>query len=91
MMSKYFHTVLIGFFLFLFQIQSFGQLVSPPKWTIQLAEKDLKVGQEAEIVLKASIPMNWYIYSNDFDEKCGTGIDDPVLGWLQGDFGERKT
>jgi thiol:disulfide interchange protein DsbD len=76
-MSKYFHTVLIGFFLFLFQIQSFGQLVSPPKWTIQLAEKDLKVGQEAEIVLKASIPMNWYIYSNDFDENAG-----PVLTTL---------
>jgi thiol:disulfide interchange protein len=77
MMSRFLPLSLIALLLFFFQVQSFGQLVSPPKWTIQLAEKDLKVGQEAEIVLKASIPMNWYIYSNDFDENAG-----PVLTTL---------
>lgn len=77
MMSRFLPLSLIALLLFLFQVQSFGQLVSPPKWTIQLAEKDLKVGQEAEVVLKASIPMNWYIYSNDFDENAG-----PVLTTL---------
>ena len=77
MMSRFLPLSLFALLLFLIQIQSFGQLVSPPKWTIQLAEKDLKVGQEAEIVLKASIPMNWYIYSNDFDENAG-----PVLTTL---------
>ncbi|EMS34703.1 Cytochrome c-type biogenesis protein DsbD, protein-disulfide reductase [Mariniradius saccharolyticus AK6] len=76
-MSRFLPLSLIALLLFFFQVQSFGQLVSPPKWTIQLAEKDLKVGQEAEIVLKASIPMNWYIYSNDFDENAG-----PVLTTL---------
>lgn len=77
MMSRFLPLSLIALLLLFFQVQSFGQLVSPPKWTIQLAEKDLKVGQEAEIVLKASIPMNWYIYSNDFDENAG-----PVLTTL---------
>lgn len=77
MMSRFLPLSSIALLLFFFQVQSFGQLVSPPKWTIQLAEKDLKVGQEAEIVLKASIPMNWYIYSNDFDENAG-----PVLTTL---------
>lgn len=77
MMSRFLPLSLIALLLFFFQVQSFGQLVSPPKWTIQLAEKDLKVGQEAEIVLKASIPMNWYIYSNDFDENLG-----PILTTL---------
>jgi thiol:disulfide interchange protein DsbD len=76
-MSRFLPLSLIALLLFFFQVQSFGQLVSPPKWTIQLAEKDLKVGQDAEIVLKASIPMNWYIYSNDFDENAG-----PVLTTL---------
>jgi thiol:disulfide interchange protein DsbD len=77
MMQKYLSNLLAIVLLFLFQIPAFAQLVSPPKWTIQLAEKDLRVGQEAEIVLKASIPMNWYIYSNDFDENAG-----PVLTTL---------
>jgi thiol:disulfide interchange protein len=73
-MSKYFKPSLLFFFLFLLSLTSFGQVVSPPKWNIQLANPDLKVGGEAEIVLKASIPRNWYIYSNDFDENAG-----PVL------------
>ncbi|MCS4435677.1 protein-disulfide reductase DsbD family protein [Aquiflexum gelatinilyticum] len=73
-MSKYFKPSLLFFFLFLISLTSFGQVVSPPKWNIQLANTDLKVGGEAEIVLKASIPRNWYIYSNDFDENAG-----PVL------------
>ena len=73
-MSKYFKPSLLFFFLFLLSLTSFGQVVSPPKWNIQLANTDLKVGGEAEIVLKASIPRNWYIYSNDFDENAG-----PVL------------
>lgn len=77
MMSRFLPLSLIALLLFLFQVQSFGQLVSPPRWTFQLAENDLKVGQDAEIVLKASIPMNWYIYSNDFDENLG-----PILTTL---------
>jgi thiol:disulfide interchange protein len=73
-MSKYIKPSLLLFLIFLFSQSSFGQVVSPPKWNIQLADTELKVGAEAEIVLKASIPRNWYIYSNDFDENAG-----PVL------------
>lgn len=46
-------------------------MVSPPKWNIQLASKDLKVGDEVKVVFKASIPRDWYIYSNDFDPDLG--------------------
>lgn len=73
-MSKHIKLSLLLFFVFVFSQSSFGQVVSPPKWNIQLADTDLKVGGDAEIVLKASIPRNWYIYSNDFDENAG-----PVL------------
>jgi thiol:disulfide interchange protein len=48
-----------------------AQLISPPKWDFQLSKTQLTVGDEVEIVLKASIPRNWYIYSNDFDENVG--------------------
>ena len=76
-MSKHIKFSLLLFSFLFITLTSFAQLVSPPKWNIQLANKDLKVGEEAEIVLKASIPMNWYVYSNDFDENAG-----PVLTTL---------
>jgi thiol:disulfide interchange protein len=76
-MSKYLSTSLLLLFLLLFQFQANAQLVSPPKWNISLKSTSLQVGEEAEIILKASIPMNWYIYSNDFDEDAG-----PVLTTL---------
>jgi len=73
-MSKFIKPSILLFFVFVLSLPSFGQVVSPPKWNIQLANTDLKVGEEVEIVLKASIPRNWYVYSNDFDENAG-----PVL------------
>jgi thiol:disulfide interchange protein len=76
-MSKYLSTSLLLLFLLLFHFQANAQLVSPPKWNISLKSTSLQVGEEAEIILKASIPMNWYIYSNDFDEDAG-----PVLTTL---------
>jgi thiol:disulfide interchange protein len=51
--------------------QASAQLISPPKWDFQLTKTQLKVGDEVEIVLKANIPKNWYVYSNDFDENVG--------------------
>lgn len=76
-MSKYLSTPLLLIFLLVLQFQAHAQLVSPPKWNISLKSTSLQVGEEAEIILKASIPMNWYIYSNDFDEDAG-----PVLTTL---------
>lgn len=77
-MSKYFKLSLFLFFVFVFSQSSFGQVVSPPKWNIQLASKDLKVGEEVKVAFKASIPKDWYIYSNDFDPELG-----PTLTTLQ--------
>ena len=73
-MSSFLKSILTFAFVLFMGFTAQAQLVSPPKWTIQLANTDLKVGGEAEVVLKASIPKNWYIYSNDFDEDAG-----PVL------------
>ena len=57
-------------FLFL-SLSLSAQVISPPKWDIQLEKKDPKVGEEVTLVLKASIPTNWYIYSNEFDPDLG--------------------
>src|SRR5690606_13691147 len=58
-------------FLILLASPLSAQIISPPKWDIQLSDKEHKVGDEVELVLKASIPINWYIYSNDFDPDLG--------------------
>jgi len=57
-------------FLFL-SLPLSAQVISPPKWDIQLDQKDPKVGEEVTLVLKATIPTTWYIYSNEFDPDLG--------------------
>jgi len=58
-------------FSILLASSSFAQIISPPKWDIQISDKEAKVGDEIELVFKAKIPLNWYIYSNDFDPDLG--------------------
>ncbi len=48
-----------------------AQLVKPPKWTITLEPKELQVGEQANLVMEAEIPMGWYVYSNDFAKDLG--------------------
>ncbi|WP_339925544.1 cytochrome c biogenesis protein CcdA [uncultured Cyclobacterium sp.] len=48
-----------------------AQVTDPPKWDIQLDHKDPAVGDTVTLILKASIPLNWYIYSNEFDPDLG--------------------
>ncbi|MEX2593046.1 MAG: cytochrome c biogenesis protein CcdA [Anditalea sp.] len=75
-------------FLILLNSSSLAQIISPPQWDFQLSDKDLTVGDEVDLILKARIPTNWYIYSNDFDPDLG-----PILTELslEGSVGiERK-
>ena len=48
-----------------------AQVISPPKWEIQLDQKNPQVGDELALIFKAAIPTNWYIYSNEFDPNLG--------------------
>ena len=48
-----------------------AQLVKPPKWTVSLEPKNLQVGEPANLILEAEIPVGWYVYSNDFDKNLG--------------------
>lgn len=56
-----------------------AQMIAPPKWTIELSEKDVKVGDEAKLIFKAQIPIDWYIYSNDFDPDLGPMLTELLL------------
>lgn len=55
----------------LFSLLAQAQLIKPPKWTVAFESKELQIGNPATLVLEASIPVGWYIYSNDFDPDLG--------------------
>ncbi|SNS42260.1 thiol:disulfide interchange protein DsbD [Belliella buryatensis] len=84
-MSKFLKSSLILSFLFLIGTAAFAQMIAPPRWSIELATKDLKVGDEVKITFKAQIPKDWYIYSNDFDPELG-----PMLTELNLDKAKSK-
>jgi thiol:disulfide interchange protein len=83
-MFKYFKvSILLALFFFLTNL-SFGQIIAPPRWTIQLSEKELKVGDEVKIVFTAQVPRDWYIYSNDFDPDLGPMLTELELSKAEG-------
>ncbi len=48
-----------------------AQVLQPAKLVAETPSKALKVGDEVELVFKATIDKEWYIYSVDFDPDCG--------------------
>jgi thiol:disulfide interchange protein DsbD len=63
-------TVLVALLLMCSAV-SFGQILKPSKWTSELSKKEIKVGDEIEIIFKAKIDKTWHLYSNDFDPELG--------------------
>ncbi len=53
---------------------SLGQIMEPTQWKVNLSKKEVKVGEQLDIVFKAKIEDSWHLYSNDFDPNLG-----PVL------------
>ncbi len=43
-----------------------AQLVLPATWSFSVSKSDVKVGDEVELIFKADIPKDWYMYSNEF-------------------------
>jgi len=62
---------LVFLFVFLFSLGLQAQVISPPDWDIALENPDPNAGDEVNLIFKAKIPTNWYIYSNDFDPDLG--------------------
>jgi thiol:disulfide interchange protein DsbD len=71
-MSK-FKLVRIIQVLFLAQLPflASSQILHPATWTTSVSSENLKVGDEIDLIFKADIDKNWYLYSSDFDASCG--------------------
>ncbi|MBL0741945.1 protein-disulfide reductase DsbD family protein [Chryseolinea lacunae] len=55
----------------LLSIAAQAQILQPAKLSVETPAKPVAVGDEIELVFKATIDKNWYIYSVDFDGECG--------------------
>ncbi len=64
----------LAIFMMVFSGLSFGQVVTPTTWKVEFSEKEVKLGDELDIVFTATIDKSWHVYSNDFDPNLG-----PVL------------
>ncbi|UII34092.1 thioredoxin family protein [Fulvivirga ulvae] len=62
------------FFLFsslVFSLPIFSQVIEPSSWTTSASSKEVEVGDNVELIFKAKIIKDWYLYSSDFDPDCG--------------------
>lgn len=78
-MAKTLKTLPCLIFFILMSVPSLAQLISPPKWNIELSESEPAIGDEVELILRAEIPATWYIYSNDFDPDLGPLLTELIL------------
>lgn len=57
--------------LSLLALQASSQILTKVRWTSEISRSDVKVGDEIEIIYKATIDPGWYIYTVGFDPDCG--------------------
>ncbi|NOU59340.1 protein-disulfide reductase DsbD family protein [Marinifilum caeruleilacunae] len=62
---------ILAILMMVFSGLSFGQVIEPTKWKVEFSKKDVKVGDELDVVFKATIDKTWHVYSNDFDPDLG--------------------
>ena len=56
-----------------------SQILEPAKWTFEASKQDARVGEEIELIFRATIDDNWYMYANDFDPDCGPLLTEIVF------------
>lgn len=56
---------------FLLALQASSQILTKVNWTHEISRTDVKVGDEVDIIFRATIDPGWYIYTVGFDEDCG--------------------
>lgn len=57
--------------LLFFSGNGFSQILTPTKWTWEISNNTVKVGDEIDLIFKVAIEKDWYIYANEFDAECG--------------------
>src|ERR687893_219142 len=61
-------------FLFFLMQSVVGQVLKPAAWAYSWSKKEVKTGDEIEIVFNVKIDADWYLYSSDFDPNVGPTV-----------------
>ncbi|QCR23531.1 protein-disulfide reductase DsbD [Pontibacter sp. SGAir0037] len=69
-------TFLLKPFVFTFLLMAISlftqaQILKPAVWSYAVSDKQVKVGEEVELIFNVRIDKNWYLYSTDFDPDLG--------------------
>lgn len=48
-----------------------AQILKPAKWTTAISSENLKEGDEVELIFKATVDKDWYLYSSEFNCEDG--------------------
>ncbi|MDB5261686.1 MAG: thiol:disulfide interchange protein DsbD [Adhaeribacter sp.] len=64
---------IIGLCLGLFwcQLAVQAQILHPARWGYDVSSREVKVGEEVELIFNVTITPDWYLYSSDFDPELG--------------------
>ncbi len=62
---------LLALAFIILQLPAIAQLQAPPDWSYSFSKKEVQQGDEVELIFKAKIPADWYLYSSDFDPDLG--------------------
>ncbi|MEK6481891.1 cytochrome c biogenesis protein CcdA [Catalinimonas sp. 4WD22] len=55
-----------------------AQVREDPEWILSISDS-LETGQEATIIIEASVPKDWYMYSSDFDPELGPMVTEVLF------------
>ena len=65
---------LSGIFFLLLSLGSYAQVLKPIKWTYEPSKKDVKAGEQIDLIFTAVVEKDWYVYSSDFDPDLGPQV-----------------
>ncbi|MBP9927372.1 MAG: disulfide bond formation protein DsbD, partial [Cyclobacteriaceae bacterium] len=57
---------LLIFVLFSITLTTQAQVLTPAKWSYATSLQEAKIGDEVELIFKATIDKDWYLYSSEF-------------------------
>lgn len=66
--------IIVALFLSAVAMVSQAQILEPSKWSFELSESKVEVGDEIDLVFRATIDPKWYLYSSDFDPDLGPKV-----------------
>ena len=56
-----------------------AQILRPNEWSFSLSTAEYKVGDEIDLIFKATIDKGWHLYSSDFDPELGPMVTELVF------------